>query len=364
MKPLLIALALVLAGCEAQSTPTAPTEAPKAQSNQIPVRVSAAVSTDLIRSLELGGVAKAGRSARLAPTGQGVVKSLPVKLGQRVKKGQVLAELDTSTMSLQLNQAQKSADLARLQLADAQNSAARISVLSAEGAVSTQQIDQAAMGQQLAEAQVAQAEASLAVLKNQIGKARLTAPFDGLVTGVFLEEGEFFTGMAGMGGPPALVSVESLDPIHLDVHVPDVDLGRVAVDMKAIVTGDAFPDRTWEGHVELISAAADAGARTFTVRVSVPNPDLALKPGLFLDARLILEEQAGVLAIPEVAVADPDSGKPYVMVAAADKAERVYVELGLKGDEGWAVQGLDAGQQVIVEGQFGLPDGASVRVID
>ncbi len=365
MKYLVLIASLFLLGCEADGKvqdATAPVSKVAAQA--IPVRVSAVVPTDLIRSLELGGVASAGRSARLAPTGQGVVTSLPVKLGQQVKKGQVLATLDTSTLSLQLEQAEKSAELARLQLKDANNSAARISVLGAEGAVSTAQQDQAQMGQQLAEAQVAQAEASLAVLRNQIGKAKLVAPFSGTVTGVYLEEGEFFTGMAGMGGPPALVAVDSLDPMHLDVHVPDVDLGRVRVGMKAIVTGDAFPGREWPGEVELINAAADRGARTFTVRIAVANKDFALKPGLFLDSRLILEEQPGVLTIPEVAVADHDSDRPYVMLADSGAAKRVYVELGLKGDEGWAVAGLQAGDEVIVEGQFGLPDGAVVRVID
>jgi RND family efflux transporter MFP subunit len=364
MKLLVLAFSFALLGCEGQSTATEADAPARVEVQAIPVRVAAATSTKLVRSLELGGVATAGRAARLAPSGQGVVTSLPVKLGQKVKKGQLLAALDVSTMSLQLDQARKSADLARLQLQDAESSATRIGVLSAEGAVSTVQLDQASMAKQLAEAQVAQAVASLAVLENQISKARLIAPFGGMITGVFLEEGEFFTGMAGMGGPPALVAVESIDPLHLDVHVPDVDLARVSPGMRAVVSGDAFPGRSWDGVVELIGASADRGARTFTVRVSVPNPDDALRPGLFLDARLILEEQADVLAIPDVAVADPDSEKPYVMVASADKAKRVYIQVGLKGDEGWAVEGLNAGDEVIIEGQFGLPDGATIRVID
>ncbi len=360
----LFLLSLSLLGCDpggsidpAQATAAAP------QAQAVPVRVATAAPVDLLRSLQLGGVAAADRSARLAPAGQGIINALHVELGQRVKKGQVLAELDVSTLSLQLNQAQKSTELARLQATDARKEASRIDLLKAEGAVSTQQTDKMAMGLQLAEAQVAQAEASLAVLENQIGKARLKAPFSGTVTGVFLEEGEFFTGMAGIGGPPALVSIESLDPIRLDVHVPDVDLGRVSVGMRVLVTSDAFPDRQWEGEVALINAAADRGARTFTVRIRIPNDDGALRPGLFLTGRLVLEQQDGVLAIPENAVSEPDSDKPFVMVVDGSTAHRTYIELGLKGDAGWAVTGVEDGQQVVVEGHFGLPDGANVRVI-
>lgn len=362
MKRLLLSL-LLLTGCAANgSTTSEATTAAKTQS--VPVRVVEAATVELVRSLELGGVAAAWRSARLAPAGQGIVKKLHVELGQVVKKGAVLAELDASTLTLQLNQARKSARLGHLQLENAQTEAARAAMLEAEGAIASQQIDQAKMSLQLAEAQVAQAEASLAVLEDQIGKARLVAPFAGTVTGVFLEQGEFFTGMAGMGGPPALVSIDALDPIRLDVHVPDVDLARLSAGMRAIVTSDALPDRVWEGEVALIGAAADVGSRTFTARIRVPNPDRALKPGLFLTARLVLEQQDGVLAVPEVAVAEPDSEAPFVMVIENDIARRKPVKLGLKGDGGWAVEGLSAGEQVVTEGQFGLPDGAQVRVIE
>jgi membrane fusion protein (multidrug efflux system) len=355
---------LLLIGCDALGGKGSGADAPVPQEQAVPVRVAVTAPGQLVRSLELGGVASADRSARIAPTGQGVIRSLKVELGQKVKKGELLAELDVSTLSLQLDQARSSAQLARLQAQDTRQEAARVDMLQAEGAASSQQIDKMAMGLQLADAQVAQAEASLAVLENQIAKARLTAPFAGTVTGVFLEEGEFFTGMAGMGGPPALVALESLDPIRLDVHVPDVDLARVEQGMRVLITSGAFPGRQWEGEIALINAVADVGARTFTVRIRVPNEDGALRPGLFLTARLVLEQQEDVLAIPEKAISEPDSAEPFVMVVEGSTARRKAVQPGLRGDSGWAVGGLTAGEQVVVEGHFGLPDGAHVRVID
>ena len=251
----------------------------------------------------------------------------------------------------------------RAELRDARREADRAEQLEASGAIAGQQIDQARAGLQLAEAQSASTEASLAVLKDQIEKSTLTAPFDGTVTGVFLEEGEFFTAMSGMGGPPALVSVDALDVIRVDVDLPDVDLARVRAGMRALVSSDALPDSSWEGEVVVVGASANAGSRTFTVRVRVPNPDGTLRPGLFLRVKLVLEEEAAVIAVPQAAVAEPD-GEPFVMTIDGTTARRRPVTIGLKGDSGWAVAGLQPGERVVVEGQFGLPDGATVRVID
>ncbi len=78
----------------------------------------------------------------------------------------------------------------------------------------------------------------------------------------------------------------------------------------------------------------------------------------------MLEQQDAILAIPEVAVAAPDSESPFVMVVEGSVARRKPVTLGLKGDTGWAVEGLSEGAQVVTEGHFGLPDGAQVRVIE
>ncbi len=361
---LLALLAASLLGCGSETSPTPEANAAIAlEAYAVPVRVSSAELGSLTRSLRLGGTAQASRSARLAPTGQGPIASLPVRLGQDVQRGELLAALDTSTLRLRLGQAAKSADLARLQLADADAEVVRARRLAEAQAIPTQTLDQAESAHRLARAQLDQAEASLAVLDDQVGKARLVAPFAGTVTAVGLEEGEFFSGMAGLAGPPMLVEVKALNPIRLDVHVPDVDLARLSVGMDAVVTTSAMPDREWAGKVELINAAADPGARTFLVRLVIPNADRSLRPGLFLEARLVLERLDEVVLVPNKAVTTAEAGA-YVMVVEGDRAKRVAVTPGVRGDQGRQVQGLDPGATVVVEGHFGLPDGNPVKVVE
>jgi len=352
---------LLLLGCP-PAEESAPSNEPRA-ADVAPVRVATAATSSVVRTLELGGVASAWRSARLAPTAQGVVTKLPVELGQVVKKGTILAELDTSTLRLQIDQARKTADLAQLQLDDAQRQSARADALAAESAMTQQQLDQATLGLQLAQAQHAQATAQLAVITDQLDKARLKAPFAGTVTHIGLEQGEFFSAMGGLGGPPALVGLDALDTIKLDVRVPDVDLALVREGMDVLVTTDALPGRTWPGTVALVNAAAEPGTRSFLLRIRLDNEDHSLRPGLFLTARLILESREDVLAVPEDAVTNPES-EPWVMILEGSKARRKPVTLGLKGDGGWEVEGIAAGDQVVVEGHFGLPDGSAVRVIE
>jgi RND family efflux transporter MFP subunit len=363
-RPALSVLALVtlLSGCSEQSAADAQA-AVVGDTYAVPVRVAVAELGALTRSLRLGGTARASRSARLAPTGQGTIAELPVNLGSAVVRGDLLARLDTSTLRLQVEQARKSAALAKLQLTDAEAEVARARRLAEAQAIPTQTLDQAESAYRLASARVDQAAASLAVLDSQVGKARLTAPFAGTITAVGLEEGEFFSGMGGLGSPPMLVELQALDPIQLDVHVPDVDLARLIVGMQAVVTTSAMPDREWPGEIELINAAADRGARTFLVRIKIPNTDHSLKPGLFLDSRLVLERLEDVFVVPAKALTTTDD-ESYVMVVEGGRARRVVVTAGVRGDQGQQVDGLEAGAQVIVEGQFGLPDGNAVKVAE
>ncbi|MCP4871062.1 MAG: efflux RND transporter periplasmic adaptor subunit [Proteobacteria bacterium] len=353
--------ALLTAGC-AGAPDAADRSVADAIDRSVPVTVTTVQARSLVRTLELGGVAQASRSARLVPIGQGVVVRLPVKLGDDVARGALLAELDTSTARLQLAQAQSSLDVGRLQLNDAEREADRARTLTASGALPQASLDQAESGLLLARAQLAQGEASLAVLQSQVGQARLTAPFAGTVTGVFLEEGEFFSPAPSMSGPPALVALDALDELQLDVHIPDVDLSLVSEGMPVEVVAEAFPDRTFPGDIVLVGATANTGARTFLVRVRIANPDQVLRPGLFLTARVELERKEGIVVVPQDAIA-MRAGEEFVMVLDGERARQTTVTPGLRGDDGVEISGIEPGARLLVDGQFGLPDGSLVRVV-
>ena len=373
MRHLSLALALlVLAGCDQagkDAPPTSPDTAasagPAGQSysaNAIPVRATPAVRSEIVRTLELGGVAEAWRAARLAPSAQGVVETLNVQLGDHVKKGQLLAAIDTTTLRLQHEAAQRAGDLARLQLKDAESEARRAASLAESGAITSRDGDKAALGLDLARAQLAQAEAQAAALAGQVKLARVVAPFSGRVTALHVEQGEFWSGMGGMGGPPTLVEVQALETIRVDVNLPEIDLSRVAEGMIVELESDAFVGRTFPGTVSLVNPAATPGARTFLVRIKHDNADGTLRPGMFLRARLVVESRPDVVSVPERSVTRHGEGY-YVMVLDGQTARRRPVTPGLRGDNGWEVTGVEPDEQIVTEGHFGLPDGATVRIL-
>ena len=366
MTRLLLAVLVLLAGCpepDAAPLTTAPGDLSSYDANAIPVTAQPASMGDVVRTLELGGVAEAWRAARLAPSAQGVVETLNVRLGDRVRQGQLLAAIDTTTLRLQHEAAQRSVDLARLQLRDADSEATRAGSLAASGAITSRDGDKAALGLELARAQLAQAEAQAAALSGQMKLAQVVAPFAGRVTALHVEQGEFFSGMGAMGGPPMLVEIQALETIKVDVNLPEIDLSRVSEGMDVELVSDAFVGRTFPGTVSLVNAAATGGARTFLVRIKTDNADGTLRPGMFLRARLVVESREGAVFVPERAVTHHQDGY-YVMLLEGDVARRRPVTPGLRGDQGWQIEGVTAGEQIVVEGHFGLPDGATVRVIN
>lgn len=355
-------LALVLLGCPSASTTTA-APARSADVDAIPVVVAAAAQGPVVRTLELGGLAEAWRAARLAPSAQGVVETLNVQLGDSVQKGQLLAAIDTTALRLQREAANRSVDLATIQLTDAKAEAARAKDLAASGAVTSRDLEKAELGLELAQAQLEQARAQAASLDGQIRLAQVVAPFAGRVTSLSVEQGEFFTSMASMGGPPMLVEVQALDTIRVDVAVPESDLSKVSEGLAVTLHSDAFPGQTFAGTVTLVNAAATPGARTFLVRIKVPNEGSVLRPGMFLRASLMVSRKDDVISVPPKAVTKGDDGA-WVMVVEGDTAKRRAVTPGLRGDDRWELGGVQPGENVVVEGHFGLPDGAQVRVIE
>ena len=285
-----------------------------------------------------------------------------MQLGDTVKQGQLLAAIDTTTLQLQYEAAQRAGDLARLQLKDAESEARRAASLAESGAITSRDGDKAALGLDLARAQLAQADAQAAALAGQVKLARVVAPFGGRVTALHVEQGEFWSGMGGMGGPPTLVEIQALDTIKVDVNLPEIDLSRVTEGMAVELESDAFVGRTFAGTVSLVNAAATPGARTFLVRIKHDNADGTLRPGMFLRASLVVDSRPDVVFVPERAVTHHDAGY-YVMVLDGTTARRRPVTPGLRGDNGWEIDGVEAGEQIVIEGQFGLPDGATVRIL-
>ena len=365
-RPLPIALALIILlapGCGGTGAGD-----PSAVEFRTRVKVAPVEQTDVQRVLELTGTVQAGRSVHLLPTTPARIAALPVKVGQAVKKGEVLARMDLDIANLQRQQAKAAVRLAELGLETTKKDFARVQELNQRGSVTAQQFEQAQAGLEMAELQVQQAQAALGLAGEQVDGGVLRAPFDGTVSVVGGEEGDWYNPMTAspLAGPGGLVGGVDLSTIRVDLDLAENDVGRVVVGMPARVMVEAvasqLPPEGLAGTVESVGLAADSSTRTFPVRVVAENPGPVVRAGMAGRVRLELDRRDGVLAVPTSAVLRDDTGA-WVLVEDQGVAHRRTVVTGMEGrDRVEILEGLQAGEQVIVDGSFGLPDGARVEV--
>jgi RND family efflux transporter MFP subunit len=320
------------------------------------------------RTLELTATLQAGRAVDLVTDFPGKIKELPVKIGDEVKAGALLARLDTEAARLQYDQAQAASGLATLGMGTAEREFGRAEALHASKSLTDQQYEQARAGLDMARLQKAQADAMAGLADKQVRGGVLTAPFSSVVSAVCCEVGEYFNPMtiSPMGGPQGLVSLVDLSTVKADLQVSDRDIARIEKGMAAHilvdVQADLLPPGGLPAAVETVGLAADPAARTFPVRVVADNPERVLRAGTHARVRLVLESRAGVVSVPPGAVVRLDE-QVFVVTVVEGKAHRVPVTLGIEGNEAVEIaSGLQGGEQVVVEGNFGLPDGAVVDV--
>ncbi len=369
--PTLIALltaALVLPTLLSGCPPTTEAAIEKQETRTF-VRTATPERRDLIKTLELTGIVEAARSANLVTDLPGKIKRLPVKVGDKVRRGALLAQLDTDMAALQADQAAAMVALAELGLQTAQREFERAASLHEQGGLSQQMYEQAQAGAQMAEQQLAQARAAQGLAAEQVSGGRLTAPFSGVITYVAQEEGEYFNPMtvSPMAGPGGLIGIVDPSGVKIDLQVADSDVGRFAAGMETRIFIDALSERLpidgVAGTVESVGVAADAASRTFPVRVVADNEDGAMLAGTHARVRLVLARQTEALVVPEDAVVR-NGGDHKVMVIQGDRVRHAAVEIGLEGDDGIAiVNGLTGDEQIVVEGNLGLADNALIEVL-
>jgi RND family efflux transporter MFP subunit len=263
----------------------------------------------------------------------------------------------------QVDAARAAAEAARAQhqAAQAQHQAAQEQLRAAEAALrlaqtASQQVALRQRDVEQAQAALQQAEAALRLARLQLQHTAVRAPISGVVVERRVDPGEY----AAPGVP--LLTVADTTTVRVQLSVSETQIRAVRVGQPVQVSVDALPGRMFTGRVEGGSPAADARTRSFLVKVRVPNPDGALRPGMFARGRITVASRAGVLAVPEEAVRY-EGGRRYVFVVESGVARRRLVQTGLSSD-GWVeVQGLPAGTQVVVSGQTLLRDGTPVTVV-
>lgn len=311
------------------------------------------------------GTIRTRRRASLSPEMGGRVASLPVKEGERVRQGQLLLEIADDELRAQadvsrraLATAQARATEAGVVASQAKRDTARLRQLAADQIVSEDRLEQARAredaahsSRDAARAAVEQARASLALSETMLARARLLAPFDGIIAEVRAEVGEFIAPqMPGVFMQPVVDLIDDRD-VYVSAPLDEVDVGRVTEGQVVRITLDSQEDLALEGRVVRVAPYVEDAreqSRTFEVEVDFTPPvpeGVVLKPGATADVEVILRAKENALRIPYNALLAGDR----VLIVRDDVLVSVQVTTGLQNWE-WieAVAGLEEGQLVVV----------------
>jgi RND family efflux transporter MFP subunit len=250
------AIALFLASCggSKQQTEIAATE-------EIPqVRVETTVVRPVDQTIDFTGTVESFKQNDICPSTPVRIEKILVDVGDKVTKGQVLVEMDV----VQRQQL-------RLQLSNLEREYERISELHKAGGASQQQLDQIRM----------QKEVQQTAMKNLIENTTLRAPFDGVITGRYYQSGEMFSLSPTRSGKAGILTLMTLAPLKITIHVNEEYFPKVKKGNAVIVTTDIYPGEEFKGVVHLVYPTIDPATRTFGVEVSIPNTDLRVRPGMF-----------------------------------------------------------------------------------
>ncbi|GAB4066411.1 efflux RND transporter periplasmic adaptor subunit [Ancylobacter sonchi] len=310
---------------------------------RIPVEVAAARKEQVTADIRSIGTLQSDESVKLAGEVAGRIEKINFREGEHVQAGDALVQLDAALVRASLEETEARLELAKANFERAQR-------LQQSGSGTARALDEA-------KAELNTSSALIDSQKVQIAKHTIGAPFDGVVglrsvsVGAYVPVGT------------ALVNLEKIDVLKLDFKVPEVFLRQITPGQNVEIVVDAMPDRSFTGTVYAIDPMVDVDGRSLSVRARLQNPQLMLRPGLFVRVVVKGLESRETVFVPESAIV-PRGQERFVWLVADGKAKETKVALGQRrAGEVEIVKGVPAGASVVVAGQARLRNGAAVEVV-
>lgn len=317
----------------------------------MPVEFATAARGSLANHVVVVGNLIGAATVEVAPRVNGRLKSVNVKLGDTVRRGQVLATVEDEELQQQVRQAEASYQVAQatirqreadLKLAktnlDRSKSLVDRELLPQQTYDDTEARHQAAIAQlDLARAQFEQAKARLDELKITLGNTNITSPVDGFVSRRHLDPG------SSVGANSPVAAVVDIRTVRLVANLVERDVKQVRAGTPAIVEVDAYPGEKFSGAVSRVAPVFDPSTRTAEMEIEVPNPGFRLKPGMYARVQLTVDTRGDALTVPRNALVDVE-GKSGVFIAEPAPAGR-SAGPGADGAGGQGVRGQGGSSQ-------------------
>jgi membrane fusion protein (multidrug efflux system) len=302
-------------------------------------------------TLQAIGSVAAVQGVTVAADLPGLVDRIAIDSGRMVREGEVLVQLDARQERAQLTAALAQLELDRLNLERARG-------LADEGIVSRADYDRAS-------AEHKQAEARVGEIRAAIERKTIRAPFTGMLGIRQVNLGQYLA-----GGDP-VVPLQSLDPIFVNFTVPQQEVGRLSVGGEVRVALESMKDRPFTGRITAVNSVVDEATRNVQVQATFANPQGKLRPGMFVETKVMLGGSQSVVTLPASAINYAPYGDSVFIVEQVKGpngqsyrgARQQVVKLGgALGDQVAVLSGVDAGAEVVSSGVFKLRNGAAVHV--
>ncbi len=376
----------------------------------IPVQTSPVVRKDLTYSLKATGDIAPLMQVDLFPKVSGYLERINVNLGDLVRPGQVIAnvdqieflhkmkeaeakvahakaqlsEMEAGSRPEELRQAEEAVKQAQSRFENARLQRERIEALYKRQVISKKEADLAEMDSSVAEAQLAASQQNLKLVREgvrqevrmasqaklkemeailaqeqiRLQNTQIIAPFHGEVARKYVDHG------ALVSPSTPIVTIVHTATLKIVANVLEKDIPLLKPGMKAKIQAETYPEKIFEGKVAQINSALDLSTRTLQVEFYIPNSQRMLKPGMFAKLEVLLSEKRQALVVPREAMIQAE-GEPSVFVVEGNQALRRPIAIGFEQDQMVEVlKGLKEGEKVVVKGQYSIKDRSTVEVIE
>ena len=370
---ILVAVMLLICGCEDFNSDNK-IQPPADKEAELPtVKVAPVKRGDIAVSIFATGTIFPQHESKIGPKISGTLKKVYVDEGDKVKKGQILAEMEQENILIARRQCEASVRVSEAQLKEAElkeenvrKEKARLANLYEKKVISQQRYDDIVTAHSMAvtrlevlRAQILSCMENLAMADQKLRDSTIVAPFSGMIVKRLVNQGEYVTTMP----PTVLFLIMNIDKVKTEVGLPEVHIARIAIGNPVNITVDTYPGVTFAGKVTTINPLVDPVSRAFTVKIQISNKDHRLKAGMFARATLYPRVHKGALLVPFKSVVRR-GGETAVVVINGDRVSLRVVTVGITNErEIEVIDGLKQGEEVVVEGHYGMADNTKVQVL-
>lgn len=356
----ILLVALLLWGCGSSGSHPAKETVHSSSSilEEKAVEVVEVHSTPLSYTIEAVGSLKTIEDVILSPKRSGIIKNILVKEGDRVRRGQVLVQLDDVDARLQVERAEAMLKQAITTLETDQNTLTRYQRLLEMKVIPQQTYDDLKLRVKLDEVRLDLAKTELDMAKQNLLDHQIVSPIDGVVDLKMAALGEH----VNVAPKDQIMRIVQMDPLELEFPIPENKVGGIGIGSRIQFTLKAFPRETFLGTIHYISPTVDPVTRNVKMKARVKNPVYRLKPGFFAEVTIQTGQNLSALIIPESALISQE-GKVYTFTIEDGIARRNEVEIGVRfGGKVEILKGIRDGDYVVIAGHEQISDGMRVKI--